>query len=48
MIARKKTVIAGEAYNGLMEIKSGLSGGELIITVGYQTVYDGQVVTTNR
>lgn len=48
MIARKKTVIAGEAYNGLMEIKSGLTGGELIITVGYQTVYDGQVVTTGK
>lgn len=48
MVARKKTVITGEAYNGLMEIKSGLTGGELIITVGYQTVYDGQVVTTNR
>ncbi len=48
MIARKKTVNVGEAYNGLMEIKSGLTGGELIIIAGYQTVYDGQVVTTNR
>jgi membrane fusion protein, multidrug efflux system len=48
MVARKKTVIAGEAYNGLMEIKSGLTGGELIITEGYQTVYDGQVVTTGN
>lgn len=46
MVARKKSVIAGEAYNGLMEIKSGLTGGELIITEGYQTVYDGQAVTT--
>jgi len=48
MVARKKTVIAGEAYNGLMEIKSGLAGGELIITEGYQTVYDGQAVTTGN
>lgn len=48
MVARKKAVIAGEAYNGLMEIKSGLTGGELIITEGYQTVYDGQVVTTGN
>ena len=48
MVARKKTVIVGEAYNGLMEIKSGLSGGELIITTGYQTVYDGQSLTTNK
>lgn len=46
-IARKKTVIVGESYNGVMEIKSGLAGGDLIITEGYQTVYDGQAVTTN-
>lgn len=46
-IARKKTVIVGETYNGVMEIKSGLAGGDLIITEGYQTVYDGQAVTTN-
>lgn len=42
MVARKKVVIVGEAYGGKIEIKSGLSGGELIITEGYQTVYDGQ------
>ena len=46
MVARKKVVIVGEAYNDRIEIKSGLTGGELIITEGYQTVYDGQVVTT--
>jgi RND family efflux transporter MFP subunit len=48
MVAKKKIVIAGEAYNGLIEIKSGLTGGELIITEGYQTVYDGQTVTTGK
>jgi membrane fusion protein, multidrug efflux system len=48
LVARKKVVIAGEAYNGLIEIKSGLTGGELIITEGYQTVYDGQTVTTGK
>jgi membrane fusion protein, multidrug efflux system len=47
-IARKKVVIVGEAYNGLIEIKSGLTGGEVIITEGYQTVYDGQTVTTGK
>jgi RND family efflux transporter MFP subunit len=47
MIARKKVVSVGEVYNGMIEIKSGLTGGELIITEGYQTVYDGQSVTTN-
>ncbi|MFC0773975.1 efflux RND transporter periplasmic adaptor subunit [Terrimonas alba] len=44
VVARKKVVIVGEAYNGLMEIKSGLAGGDIIITEGYQTVYDGQAV----
>ena len=46
-IAKKKSVIVGESYNGIIEIKSGLTGGELIITDGYQVVYDGQSVTTN-
>ncbi len=46
MVARKKVVHVGEAYGGLIEIKSGLAGGELIITEGYQAVYDGQAVTT--
>jgi membrane fusion protein (multidrug efflux system) len=44
MITRKKPVGVGEAYGGLMEINSGLTGGELIVTEGYQTIYDGQVV----
>lgn len=48
MVARKKVVTVGEAYNGYIEIKSGLSGGELIITEGYQTVYDGQAVKTSN
>jgi multidrug efflux pump subunit AcrA (membrane-fusion protein) len=48
MIARKKVVTVGETYNGFTEIKSGLSGGDLIITEGYQTVYDGQSVTTGK
>ena len=48
MVARKKIVNVGEAYNGLMEIRSGLTGGEVIITEGYQTVYDGQSITTGK
>jgi len=47
IIARKKMVVAGESYNGSMEIKSGLTGGEVIITEGYQTVYDGQAIAVN-
>lgn len=45
-IAKKKVVTVGESYGGVTEIKSGLTGGELIITEGYQNVYDGQAVTT--
>ena len=40
LVARKKIVTVGEAYNGIIEIKTGLTGGDLIITEGYQTVYD--------
>ncbi|HWR33809.1 MAG TPA: efflux RND transporter periplasmic adaptor subunit, partial [Chitinophagaceae bacterium] len=48
MVARKKTVTVGEAFDGQIEIKSGLSGGEVIITEGYQSVYDGQSITTGK
>jgi len=48
MVARKKSVTVGEVYNDNIEIKNGLSGGEPIISEGYQTVYDGQAITTNK
>ncbi len=48
MVARKKTVNVGEVYNGIIEIKIGLSGGEVLITEGYQSIYDGQAVTTGQ
>ena len=47
MIARKRPVVVGESYEGLIEIKSGLASGDLIISEGYQTVYDGQAVNVN-
>jgi len=47
-VARKKPVDVGEVYNGTIEIKNGLSGGDVIITEGYQLVYDGQAVTTGK
>jgi RND family efflux transporter MFP subunit len=47
MKARKKSVIIGENFGGMVEIKANtLSAGDLIITEGYQSVYDGQTVTT--
>ena len=46
MKARKKTVNVGEVYSGMIEVKAGLNASDRIITEGYQTVYDGQTVTT--
>ena len=44
ILARKKPVVVGESYGGMIEIKSGLNSGDAVITEGYQTVYDGQVI----
>lgn len=46
MIARKKTVSVGEFYGNNIEILSGVNVGELIITEGYQSLYDGQNIFT--
>ena len=47
MKARKKQVVVGENFGGIVEIKgSSLTASDVIITEGYQSVYDGQVVTT--
>ncbi len=45
--ARKKLVNVGEVYNGMVEVKMGLTATDQIITEGYQNVYDGQKITTN-
>jgi len=45
--ARKKHVEIGELYNDQLEIKSGLSAGDILITDGYQNLYDGQLITTS-
>lgn len=46
-VARKRQVQVGELYGERLEIKSGLQTGDIIITQGFQSVYDGQTVTTN-
>ncbi|SDD13340.1 efflux RND transporter periplasmic adaptor subunit [Niabella drilacis] len=46
LVARKKRVVAGELYRDKLEIKSGLTNGDQLITEGFQSLYDGQVVTT--
>ena len=47
LIARKKQIIVGELYNELIEVKSGLSAGEHLITEGFQNIYDGQILKTD-
>lgn len=45
--ARKKQVFIGESFGGFVEIRgNSLTTNDVIITEGYQSVYDGQVVTT--
>ncbi|MBM3414602.1 MAG: efflux RND transporter periplasmic adaptor subunit [Bacteroidetes bacterium] len=44
LLARKKIVTTGEAYGGQIEIRSGLDQGQVLITRGFQNVYDGQTV----
>ncbi|MGJ7030265.1 efflux RND transporter periplasmic adaptor subunit [Niabella hirudinis] len=46
LVARKKRVVVGELYRDQLEIKSGLADGDQLITEGFQSLYDGQVVTT--
>jgi RND family efflux transporter MFP subunit len=46
LVARKRPVQTGELYGERLEVKSGLKNGEVLITDGFQSVYDGQAVTT--
>jgi RND family efflux transporter MFP subunit len=46
-IARKRRVVVGELYGERLEIKSGLQSGEVIVTQGYQELYEGQAITTD-
>jgi membrane fusion protein (multidrug efflux system) len=46
-VARKKAVVVGEVYGEQIEIKEGLVVGDQLISQGYQSIYDGQDVTTD-
>jgi len=47
LVARKKVVKIGELYGDKVEIKSGLQAGDAVITDGFQSLYDGQLITTD-
>jgi len=46
LTAKKKEIVAGEFYGDKLEVKSGLVPGDVVITEGYQGLYDGQLITT--
>jgi len=46
-VARKKTVVIGQFYGDKMEIKSGLQAGDVVVTDGFQSLYEGQAITTD-
>jgi hypothetical protein len=47
LLARKKAVTVGEYYGNNVEILAGLVVGDNLITEGYQTLFDGQNITTS-
>lgn len=47
LTAAKRTISIGETYGELVEVKSGLTAGEQLITAGYQSLYEGQLITTS-
>ena len=47
LYARKKRVEVGQLYNDQLEVKSGLAEGDVLITDGYQNLYDGQLITVS-
>ena len=47
LFARKRAVVAGELYGNKLEVKSGLKAGDVLIVEGHQSLYDGQLITTD-
>jgi multidrug efflux pump subunit AcrA (membrane-fusion protein) len=47
-VAKKKNVVVGEVYGNQVEIKSSLEAGALLITEGYQSLYEGQLVEATK
>lgn len=47
LVARKRSISIGELYNDRLEVKSGLQPGDTLITEGFQSLYDGQRITTS-
>ncbi len=46
-VAKKKPVTVGQLYGDKLEVKSGLQVGEVLISDGFQGLYDGQLIITD-
>jgi RND family efflux transporter MFP subunit len=46
-VAKKKPINMGEVYGDIVEVKTGLTVGEKLVTEGYQNIYDGQLIGTS-
>jgi RND family efflux transporter MFP subunit len=47
LFAKKRQVVVGELNGDQLEVKSGLQTGDQLITEGFQSLYDGQLITTD-
>jgi len=45
-IAHKRQIAVGELNGDRLEVKSGLQPGDMLIVEGFQSLYDGQLITT--
>jgi multidrug efflux pump subunit AcrA (membrane-fusion protein) len=48
LVAAKKDVKIGQLYGDSIEIKEGLTPGDVLITSGYQDLFEGQPITTGE
>ena len=45
LVARKRYIDVGELYNDQLEVRNGLKAGDVIVSEGFQSLYDGQLLT---
>ena len=47
LVARRLPVTVGSTYNGLAEITAGITAGDKIITTGFNSLIDGELIQAN-
>jgi len=47
LVARRLPVTVGSTYNGLVEITQGITAGDKIITTGFNSLIDGELIQVN-